>query len=749
MDRRTFIKASGAVAAAGLTGSCGQVAQKIIPYVIPPDEGINPVEGFWYATSCRMCEAGCGITVRTVEGRAKKIEGNPNHPINAGGVCARGQASLQQLYHPERLRTPLKRKGAKGSNSFEPISWEEAMEILAQNLKTAKENGGAFVLASDPNDLTSGIGARILDSVGSKDNFAVPDIAGRENYIEASAIANSSPALPYYDISQAAFVLMLGADVLENGFSPVHYGHRYGEMRRGSATHRGYMVYAGSRVSMTAAVADKFIAVNAGQLGLLALGIASQVLQIVLDKNLLPSVPRATMGLWLNALDEQTLEQVSSDSLVSVKDIKMLAERFVEDAPAVAIPGDDVAAHTNGLKSLQAVEFLNMLSREIAREKGALKPRRLPMAEHDLYEEMRSHIGVPKSARRYKKLKEVLENAGNNHMGIILHADPAHSTPASLKALEALSKVKFLVTFGHFLNDTTQQADLVLPDHHFLEAWSAQLPEYPQSVPMFNMQQPVVNPMYDSRQAGDVLLGAAKMAGFHTEFENSEEMIKETVSRFRASWPEVSPTFDDTQAWEFLLRRGGWWSENMQEEVDAPPTTDMMWESANKLSAQKPEFDGGEDFKFHLHPYYTQNIWDGRTANLPWMLEMPEPMTTRMWGAWVELNPTTAKKMSIEEGDLIKIEAKSGTIELPAYIYPGIGPDTVAVPFGFGHKSFGKYATGRGANAMDLLGSLAVNESGAPAWRSVRVRITKTGKKVETARAAHPEGEYVGEVFQL
>ena len=749
MDRRTFIKASGVVAAAGLTGSCGQVAQKIIPYVIPPDEGINPVEGFWYATSCRMCEAGCGIAVRTVEGRAKKIEGNPNHPINAGGVCARGQAALQQLYHPERLKTPLKRKGPKGSNSFEPVSWDEAMEMLADNMKKAKENGGAFVLASDPNDITSGIAARILDSIGSKNSFAVPDITGRENYVEASAMLNASPALPYYDISHAHFTLMLGADVLESGFSPVHYGHRYGEMRRGDPTHRGYMVYAGPRVSMTAAVADKFIAVNAGQLGLLALGIASEVLQIALDKNLLLSVPKATMGLWLNALEPHRAENVTGDTSVSVKDIKMLAGNFVEDAPAVAIPGDDVAAHSNGLKSLRAVEFLNMLSREIAREKGALKPIRLPVAEHDLYEAMRSHLGLPKTARHYATLKAILEKADKTHMGIILHTDPAHSTPASLKASEALSKPKFLAVFGHFLNDTTQYADLVLPDHHFLESWSAQVPEYPQSIPTFNMQQPVVNPMYDSRPAGDVLLAAAEKAGIQTETQNTQEMIKKTISLFRARWPEIQPGFDDTQAWEFLLKRGGWWSENMQEEVEPPPTTDMMWESAKKLTAEKPEFDGGDDFKFHLHPYYTQNIWDGRMANLPWMLEMPEPMTTRMWGAWVELNPKTAEKMSIEEGDVIKIESKSGTIELPAYIYPGIGPETVAVPFGFGHKSFGKYATGRGANAMDLVGSLAEKKNGSPAWRSVRVRIAKTGKKIETARAAHPEGEYVGEVFQL
>lgn len=749
MDRRQFLKASGAVAAAGMTGSCGQVAQKIIPYVVPPDEGINPVEGFWYASTCRMCEAGCGIAVRTVEGRAKKVEGNPRHPINAGGLCARGQAAVQQLYHPERLRKPLKRKGGKGSNSFVEISWEEAIETLSENMKLAVK-GGAFVLASDPNDMASGIAARILNGIGSGGNSAVPDITGRESYFGASGMFTSFPSMPYYDIAGAAFVLSLGADIMESGFSPVHYSGRYGYMRRGEPTHRGRFVYAGPRVSMTAAVADNFIAARAGELGLLAMGVAAETLQIAIDKNLLESMPKATMGRWLTALSDYSARQVAQDTAVSVRDIRMLAERFVEDAPAIAIPGDDVAAHSNGLQSLKAVEFLNMLSREIAREKGGLKPRLLPQAEPNLYEAMRDFIGLPHSARHYSTMKRILGATAKTHMGIVLHSDPVHSTPASLKTGEALSRVKFLAVFGCFLTDTTQYADLVLPDNHFLESWSAQVPEYPQSVPVFTVQQPVVNPMYDTRQAGDVLIAAAEKAGIDPEVKSVEETIREMISLFRAKWPELLPTFTDTQAWEFLLRRGGWWSEVEHEEIDEKPSTDYLWESASQLSVKKPLFEGGDDeFRFHLHPYLTQNIWDGRTANLPWLLEMPEPMTTRMWGPWAELNPKTAKEMGIAEGDVLLLESKTGSVELPAYIYPGIGPETVAVPFGFGHKGFGKLATGRGANVMDLLGGVEVEGTGALAWRSVRVRIKKTDKKVATPRAAHPKGEYVDEIIQL
>ncbi|MBI2173662.1 MAG: twin-arginine translocation signal domain-containing protein, partial [Candidatus Omnitrophica bacterium] len=139
VNRRDFLKILGATGATALSGCAQEASEKIIPYLIPHEE-INPGEALWYASTCRECPAGCGLLIKTREGRAIKVEGNPNHPVNRGRLCARGQASVQGLYNPDRIREPLRRNPA---GSFQPIKWEEAEEFLAESLAAIRGRGMA------------------------------------------------------------------------------------------------------------------------------------------------------------------------------------------------------------------------------------------------------------------------------------------------------------------------------------------------------------------------------------------------------------------------------------------------------------------------------------------------------------------------------------------------------------------------------------------------------------------------------
>ncbi len=750
MDRRSFMKLGGTAVAAGLTGGCGQVTQKIIPYVIPPDDDINPVEGWYYFTTCRMCNAGCGIMVRTIEGRAKKVEGNLNHPVNRGGVCARGQAAVQQLYHPERLRQPLMRTGPKGSNSFKPVSWDKALGLLAERMKKARGKG-VYVITDEPSDITAAITKRVLEKLGSN-NFVAPDISGRETHFAVSSLFTGRPALPYCDISQASCTLLLGADIFEDGFSPVHYGWAYGEMRRGNPTRRGRIIYAGSRVSMTAASADHFIAANKGTLGILALGVAHEILKIAEEKGFLKDIPVFTKTNWIKTAKGEAPEKISERTSVSINDIRMIAEELIKHEPSTVIPGEDVASHSNGFHSLKAVEFLNSILREINRQKqshGFMEP---PQKDRELYDQMKNFIGVPEKARAYSTLQQVMARAadGKMELGIIIHSNPVHGTPVSIKADEALSRTGFVAAFGCFLNDTTRYADLILPDNHFLESWSLQVVDYPQGAPVLNIQQPVVEPLYETMQTGDAILKAASMAGVDIGVKSQEMMIEKMVGKFRSEWKGIPTEFREKKAWEFLLQKGGWWPEKKETYPDnVRPAAEKDRSPLPEIRVDDPTFSGKDAFPLHLHPYGTVNMANGSVTNLTWLLEMPEPMTTLSWGAWVEINPKTAQKHNITDGDVLKVESIYGSVEIPAYIYPGIGPDSVAIPFGYGHTSFGKHASNRGANVMELIGDFFVNGSDALAWRGIRVKIAKTGKNVKMVREGNPEGDYHGEVFQL
>src|SRR5574341_2380605 len=143
LNRRRFLKVLGVAGGGSLAATaCGsQSPEKLIPYLIPVDDQV-PGVATWYATTCRECPAGCGLHVRVREGRAVKLEGNPDHPINRGKLCARGQAALQGLYNPDRVRTPLAR-GEDGQ--LAPITWDEALQRLRDQVQRASEQGLVFL----------------------------------------------------------------------------------------------------------------------------------------------------------------------------------------------------------------------------------------------------------------------------------------------------------------------------------------------------------------------------------------------------------------------------------------------------------------------------------------------------------------------------------------------------------------------------------------------------------------------------
>jgi len=685
--------------------------------------------------------------IRVVEGRAKKVEGNPDHPVNKGGVCARGQAAVQQLYHPERLTTPMKRDGAKGTNKFLPITWDEALGLLSDNTKKA-QRGGSYAMSGDASGMEASIASQFINSLGS-DDFVVPGINGQENYVTAS----SAGMLPYHDFSEASFVLLLGADIFENGFSPVHHSWSFGQMRSNDITRRGQLIYAGPRMSMTAASADHFHAVKHGKLGFLALGLAHEALKLGESENRLSQIPESIKKEWHHALEKYDIAETSRETGLPEKSIHHLAMELVEHPPAVVIPGDDVASHTNGVQSLRAVDFLNTLLREMAGHRQVKGSEDFPAEDRFLYSKMKKNLGINADAMSYSKLKSVVGKAANGDMrlGVIVDANPVYQTPKSLKVTDALSKTDFVAQFTMFLNDTSPYADIILPSAHFLESWSAQVIDYPNGLPVFNTVQPVVNPAAGPMQAGDVLIKAASMAGLNLGYANQEEAVKRMVQKFTPDWKGLPKGLSDKAAWESLLQKGGWWHETSKHEKKKKDiSVKKAWPTAGQLQIADPKFAGGSEFTFHFHPYSTVNMGNGNVTNLTWLMEMPEPMTTISWGSWVEINPKKAAELGIDNGDILKVESPYGSVEAPAFIYPGIGPETVALPLGYGHGTFGKDASGRGANPIDLIGDHSGDNSDAPAWRGIRVKVTKTGQKKKMVREGHPEGEYVGaEVFQL
>src|SRR6266566_6113332 len=137
--RREFLKVVGASGAAVATIGCtSEKVGKLIPYLVSPDQTVPGVSTY-YATTCRECSAACGVIAETRDGRTIKLEGNPEHPVNRGALCARGQAALQGLYNPDRYRGPMARKNGQLQN----VSWDEALQLFSQKLGETRSRGGA------------------------------------------------------------------------------------------------------------------------------------------------------------------------------------------------------------------------------------------------------------------------------------------------------------------------------------------------------------------------------------------------------------------------------------------------------------------------------------------------------------------------------------------------------------------------------------------------------------------------------
>jgi anaerobic selenocysteine-containing dehydrogenase len=226
-------------------------------------------------------------------------------------------------------------------------------------------------------------------------------------------------------------------------------------------------------------------------------------------------------------------------------------------------------------------------------------------------------------------------------------------------------------------------------------------------------------------------------------WQQFEELLRE---RFAA----LPVAADVADPWTAAQERGGWWpATSAREAPDGrarrdPPLTQAVRAGTLRTAAaadgrpvgwSQPQFDGDAgEFPFHLLPYASTTFYDGSTAHLPWLQEMPDPMTSAMWSNWIEINPEAAARLQVATSDMVEISSRHGSVRAPVVVTPAVAPDVVAMPLGQGHESFTRYASGRGSNPIAILAPVTEPETGALAWAATRVRI---------ARVAEGRGELI------
>jgi len=325
---------------------------------------------------------------------------------------------------------------------------------------------------------------------------------------------------------------------------------------------------------------------------------------------------------------------------------------------------------------------------------------------------------------------------------LFLHdTNPLFELPPWVRFQEAMRAVSLIVSFSSAIDETSLWADLVLPDHSYLESWGYRLPATGADRPCISGLQPVVSPLYDTRATADVFLTlAASLGGAVAKAlpwadeasflkESSADLFNSSIGSYDARTP--------SGFWSRWRQTGGWWSE---KPIQAEPV--LAYPLDTPISVPAPRFSGALGrYPYHLLPYSSITLSDGRAANSPLLQELPDPMTTARWGTWIEINPQTAALLGVENNQIVRVISSQAEIEAPVVIFPGIRPDTVSMPIGEGHTSFGRFANDRGVRVMDLVAAFAATVNIQMLWASTRVAIEPTQRFYQIARLESLEGD--------
>ena len=706
-SRRTFLKILGLSGAGATAAACRpappHIDQKLIPYLVQP-EGITPGTNTTYASL--LAEAGpepLGIHAWVRDGRVLNLEGNPDFPLNADGMSALGLSTLQDLYDPDRVPGPRK----KGGGDFQEAAWKDGIQALGK----AVQDGDVVLLTGTGTGTRDRFAEEWAKAVGARhvryDTFDYAPLR------RAHEIAFGRAEIPTYAVDQADRIVSFGADFLATWLEPTALGRRFAHARDIEKGRHARFTFVGPRLSLTGSNADDWLPARPGTSGLVALAVAHVVAQ----------KKGGSRGLELQGvLATYTPEWAADKTGVAADKIQKLGEEIAAAERPVALPPGPESQGADATDACLAVALLNHVA-------GAIGTT--------------VQFGVGPQRGQGATLAEMKSLAGDMKNGkvrtlIVAGPNPAFTLPASAGFAEALGQVPTVVSLNSHLDETTAAASWILPGSHELESWgdAEVLPG------AWALGQPVMQPVFDTRQREDILLQAAAAAGIKADFG-----AQDFAGYLENAWREKhrasgsSQRFDE---WWFDTRRqGGRW-----EGAPGKPTSVGLSRAVTSHA-----FSGGAGApargKFDLVVYPGSYLYDGRGANRGWMQEIPDPITKCVWGSWVEMHPDTARPLGLENGDEVEVTSESGKVRAPVYLYPGIRKDAVGIQIGQGHTHYGRNAAGRGVSPLDLLPDTVDGATGSLAYAGVAVQLSATGQKAKMVKLQGSDLDYGREVSEI
>lgn len=647
VSRRKFLKLMGAsIALAGMAGATActrQPTEKIIPYVLPPEE-IVPGKPLYYASAYVHDGVANGILVESHMGRPTKVEGNPEHPASLGSTNVFAQASVLTMYDPDRSQSVIRRGRITTYDAY----LNELNEALSNQVE--KQGGGIRVLTGTITSPTlhGQIEALLARHPGAR--WHQYDPVTLDNAREGSLLAFGEMVTTRYDLKKADVVLSLDGDFLSEGPGAVRYSRDFASRRDGNDPgnmNRLYVIE--STPSLTGAQADHLLNRRAGEIEELARKIAA---------GLGVSVSAGAEG------DEDTRRWVS----------------------AVV---DDLSAHEGACLVVTG--------------------NHQPPAVHALVHAMNDALGntgdtvtytesiVASPVNQTESITALVNDMRNGEVDLLvmIGANPVYNTPADLEFAAAMDSVAMRVHAGLYHDETAELCHWHLPMTHGLEAWS----DARSFDGTLTVVQPLIAPLYHGRSAHEIV---AALTG---------NAMKKGYDIVREHWQ--AQAYSGSQAFE------AFWQTSVHDGFIAGSALAPKAVSIGDIAAAVGEATGqeaGTEIIFRADP----TVWDGFYANNGWLQELPKPLTKLTWDNAALVGPAMAKRLGVENTDVVELAYRDRRVNAPVWILPGHPDETVTVHLGYGRRRAGQLGTNAGFNTYSIRSSTRPDFGGG-------LQVTPTG----------------------
>lgn len=719
VDRRSFLSF--------VIGGAAGTALSPLPWKLMDDSSIwsqmwpwTPVppdgEVVYEDSTCTLCPGGCGISVRKVDNRAIKIEGKKGHPVNDGGICILGLSGLQLLYGPTRIKSPMKRIGERGEGKWQKISWDEATSILTEKLADIRNRGESHTVAAVAGS-DSGTVPKLLQRFMTA--YGSPNFIRTPSHRDADELAVKTlfgaRGRTGFDLENADYILSFGSGTADGWGSPVRMLRACSLWKEKNIT----VVQVEPRLSNSAAKATRWVPVNPGTEADLALGIAA----VMVSRNMVSTGAVSGVREWKNELlVNYSTEKVSRITGVNADVIVELATGFARANRPLALCGRGKGQVAGSLRETAAVYALNALAGNINRDGGMWA---LPEADYIQWPEVATDelasagLRQPRldgaGAGRYKGARYLLNRLADGVNGdgpyplqalLVAGANPFHDLPDSRSVQAAFARIPFIVSFSSFQDETAAMADLLLPNHVYLERYEDVPVGAGLASQVIGLSKPVVSPQFNTRHLGETVITVARA------------MAESIADAF--PWDDYETCLEETLAekWDALMEEGVW------VEADGDPVGDTVRLAGMDAPPVQAEGDVNS-FPLLLVPVDSIRISSRTIGDPPFMVKTVADTVIKGRDGFVEVNPRTASAAGLREGDPATLTTPRGEARVRVHLFEGIKPGVVAMVRGLGHTAFDGYLAGKGVNVNQLIGPVEDPSSGHDAAWGIRAKLAK------------------------